>query len=99
LTPTTYPRSASGYYRVEAMWKSNQRVIEPDSFQPQVMVDLQNYPMKPVPLVQDRWEAFVPVPADKDYINYRYKFDFMQDGFHKPQGNSLMSSVYQLHVQ
>ena len=99
LTPTQYPRSASGYYRVEAMWKSNQRVIQPDSFKPLVVVDLQIYPMQPVPLVQDRWEAYVPVPADKDFVRFQYKFDFMEFAFGKPHWDSLKSAEYQLQVK
>jgi uncharacterized protein YceK len=99
LTPTQYPRDASGYYRVEAMWKSNQRVIKPDSFKPLVVVDLQTYPMRPVPLVQDRWEAFIPVPPDKDLVRYHYKFDFMEGAFGKPKGDSLMSAPYQLNIK
>jgi uncharacterized protein YceK len=99
LTPTQYPRDASGYYRVEAMWKSNQRVIRPDSFKPLVVVDLQNYPMRPVPLVKDRWEAFIPVPPDKDFVRFHYKFDFTDDAFGKPKGDSLMSAPYQLGIK
>jgi hypothetical protein len=99
LTPTHYPRDASGYYRVEAMWKSNQRVIRPDSFKPLVVVDLQTYPMRPVPLVRDRWEAFIPVPPDKDVVRFHYKFDFTDDAFGKPKGDSLMSSLYQLNIK
>jgi hypothetical protein len=99
LTPTQYPRDPSGYYRVEAMWRSRRAVIEPDSFKPLVVVDLQNYPMRPVPLVQDRWEAYVPIPADKGFINYHYKFDFMENDFRKPNPNSLMSGEYQLMIK
>ena len=99
LTPTQYPRDASNYYRVEAMWKSNQRVIQPHSFKPLVVVDLQTYPMHPVPLVQDRWEAFIPVPPDQNVVRYHYKFDFMEDAFHKPKGDSLMSAPYQLNIK
>jgi uncharacterized protein YceK len=99
LTPTQYPRDASGYYRVEAMWKSNQRVIRPNSFKPLVVVDLKTYPMQPVPLVKDRWEAFLPVPPDKDVVRYHYKFDFMEDAFGKPKGDSLMSAPYQLNIK
>ena len=99
LTPTQYPRDASGYYRVEAMWKSNQRVVRSDSFKPLVVVDLQTYPMRPVPLVKDRWEAFIPVPPDKDVVRYHYKFDFMDYAFGKPKGDSLMSAPYQLNIK
>jgi hypothetical protein len=99
LTPTQYPRDASGYYRVEAMWMSKKRVIQPESFKPLVVVDLQTYPMRPVPLVQDRWEAFIPVPADKDFVRYHYKFDFMDYAFGKPKGDSQNSPPYQLTIK
>jgi hypothetical protein len=99
LTPTEYPRSANGFYRVEAMWRSNRAVIRPDSFKPLVVVGFQDYPMRPVPLVEDRWEAFIPVPADQNYIHYHYKFDFMDDAFGKPKADSLMSASYGLAVK
>jgi uncharacterized protein YceK len=99
LTPTEYPRSANGYYRVEAMWKSNRSVIRTNSFKPLVVVDLQTYPMRPVPLVEDRWEAFVPIPAGENNIHYHYKFDFVDDGWNKPKADSLMSATYSLNVK
>jgi uncharacterized protein YceK len=100
LTPTQYPRDASGYYRVEAMWQSRKAVIEPGTFKPLVVVEFQTYPMRPVPLVEDRWEAFIPVPADKDFIRYHYKFDFMEDAFgNKPKADSLMSAPYQFNIK
>ena len=55
--------------------------------------------MRPVLLVLNRWEAFIPVPADKDFILYHYKFDFMDYAFGKPKGDSLMSSTYQLNIK
>jgi hypothetical protein len=99
LTPSQYPRSASGYYRVEAMWSSKRSVIEPDSFKPLVVVGFQTYPMRRVPLVEDRWEAFIPVPASEGYVHYHYKFDFMDASFGKPKPDSLMSGTYQLSVK
>ena len=99
LTPTEYPRSASGYYRVEAMWKSRQAVIRPNSFKPLVVIEFQTYPMRPVSLVEDRWEAFIPVQPNQNFVRYHYKFDFLDDAFGKPKGDSLMSGPYQLHVK
>jgi uncharacterized protein YceK len=98
LTPSQYPRDPSGYYRVEAEWNSSEEAVRPDSFKPVVLIDFNAYPMRPVPLVEDRWEAFIPVPNDKDFILYRYKFDFAEDALFKPRQNSLMSSSYELHV-
>jgi hypothetical protein len=100
LTPTQYPRDSSGYYRVEAMWKSRREVIRPGTFKPVVVVEFQTYPMRPVPLVSDRWEAYIPIPADKDFVHYHYKFDFQDDVFGgKPKGDSLNSAPYQLHIK
>ena len=58
LTPSKYQRDASGFYRVEAEWKSSRQVIRPESFEPLVVVNFDTYPMRPVALVQDRWEAY-----------------------------------------
>ncbi len=98
LTPSQYPRDPSGFYRVEAEWKSSRQAILPDSFQPLVMIGFNTFPMRPVPVVQDRWEAYVPVPADKDFVLYRYKFDFLVNSISKPHPDSLMSPEYTLKV-
>jgi uncharacterized protein YceK len=100
LTPSHYPRDPSGYYRVEAAWYSQRSAIRPGSFKPLVVVGgFSAFPMQPVPLVQDRWEAYIPVPADQDMILYHYKFDFMDDAFGGPHPNSLMSSDYELKIK
>lgn len=99
LTPSEVSRDASGYYHVEAMWQTKRAVVRPGSFKPLVIVDMQAYPMQPVPLVQDRWEAFIPIPSDKDYVHYHYKFDFMDDSFGKPKPDSLMSPSYTLSIK
>jgi uncharacterized protein YceK len=98
LTPSQYPRDPSGFYRVEAQWKSNRSAILADSFQPLVVVGFDTLPMRPVPVVQDRWEAFVPVSADKDYVLYRFKFDYQVNAISKPRPDSLMSPEYTLKI-
>ena len=99
LTPSQYPRDPSGLYRVEAEWKSDRDTILPGSFQPLVMIGFDTYPMHPVPVVQDRWEALIPVPADKEYILYRYRFDYAVNAISKPHPDSLMSSEYTLPIR
>jgi hypothetical protein len=98
LSPAHYPRSENGYYRVEASWKSNQQTIREDSFQPQVVVGLQKYPMHPVALVQDRWEAYIPVPATQSEAVYHYQFDYLKNAFHRPQPDSKQSAEYTLKI-
>ena len=100
LTPSHYPRDPSGFYRVEAAWYSQKEVIIPGSFKPLVVVGgFDAFPMQPVPLVQDRWEAFVPVSADKDLILYHYKFDFVEKAIGGKRPNSLMSPDYELKIK
>ena len=96
LTPSRYPRNDTGYYRVEAVWKSDRQAVRDDSFQPIVVVGSQTYPMRPVPLVADRWEAFIPLSADKDSIHYYFKFDYLVNKLHGPQPDSLKSADYSL---
>jgi len=54
--------------------------------------------MRPVALVHDRWEAYIPVPPEKDSVLYRYKFDFMVNSISKPHADSLMSPEYDLKI-
>jgi hypothetical protein len=100
LAPSHYPRDPSGYYRVEAQWTTHRTVVRPDSFKPLVVINGANtYPMQPVPLVSQRWQAFIPVPPDQDMVLYHYKFDFLDDTFDGPRPNSLMSRDYELHIK
>jgi hypothetical protein len=98
LTPTRYTRDPSGFYRFEAEWRSNRQAIRQDSFKPVVVINNDTVPMRPVPLVQDRWEAFVPVPPGAAAIRYHYKFDFMVNAVSAPRPDSLMSAEYQLKI-
>jgi hypothetical protein len=100
LAPSHYQREPSGYYRVEAEWSTRREVVRPDSFKPLVVVNgVETYPMQRVPLVADRWQAYIPVPANQDMILYHYKFDFLDDAFGGPRPNSIMSRDYELHVK
>jgi len=98
LTPESYVRDPSGIYRVEAEWHSDRQAIRGDSFKPLVVVETNTYPMRPVPLVQDRWEGFISVPADQDLIHYHYKFDFMINTVSEARPDSLMSPDYPLRI-
>jgi hypothetical protein len=98
LTPSQVPRDPSGLYRVEAAWRSDRDDIKPVSFQPLIVVGFDTYPMRPVAVVQDRWEGFIPVPADKDFVLYRFKFDYEVYAISKPRPDSLMSPEYTLKI-
>lgn len=98
MTPSRYPRSENGYYRVEAQWNSNSEAIRGNSFQPTVVVGLTNYPMTRVPLVQDRWEAYIPAPAGENEIVYHFRFDYTMNGFYHPKQGSADSPDYTLKI-
>jgi uncharacterized protein YceK len=100
LTPSQYPRDPSGYYRVEAEWYSNRQAVLQDSFQPLVVVNgLDTFPMQAVPLVDDRWQAYIPVPSDKDMVLYHFKFDFRENAIGGTRPNSMMSRDFELHIK
>ena len=98
LTPSQQPRNATGLYPVEAAWESRQQSIRPDSFKPSVMVGLESYPMRKTRLMKNRWETLVPVPPNKNAINYRFKFDFEYNAIPQPRPNSKLSREYRLEI-
>lgn len=99
LTPRTLPRSADGLYTIEARWDSDQRSIRDDSFTPSVLVGTEFHPMHRTPLTPSRWEAVVPVPADQQFLNYRFKFDYLYNGIPKRREDSRLSPNYQIEIQ
>ena len=98
LTPSDFPRSNSGLYRVEAAWQSNQKSIRLDSLQPMVIIRETQFPMQPVPFADDRWETMVPVPADADVIYYQFKFNYLYDAIPQPLSNSKRSEEFRLDI-
>jgi hypothetical protein len=98
LTPSRLYRSSDGTYRVEAAWRTSERAIRPETIKPLVMVGMQTYPMHPELVVTDRWEAFVPVPADQQLTHYRFKFDFLRDVVSAPVADSKLSPSYTLEI-
>jgi len=98
LTPSRYTRSENGYYRVEAEWKSNEQAIRSDSFEPQVVIGLDKYPMHAVGLVEDRWEAYIPIPPSQEETVYHYQFDYLKNAFRQPKPDSKQSAEYTLKI-
>jgi hypothetical protein len=99
MTPGEQPRNADNLYPVEVAFNSSQQSLRWDSVRPYVVVHGQEFPMRPVPIVQNRWEGLVPVPAGENSVTYRFKFDFLYNSFgKKPQPDSSWSPVYSLKV-
>lgn len=98
LTPSDFPRSGSGFYRVEAAWRSNQRSIREETLEPAVIIGMMRYPMQPVPYTERRWETMIPVEPEQEVVYYRFQFDFIQNAIPKGRPNSKRSPEYQLNI-
>ena len=99
LTPGEQPRNANNLYPVETSFDSRQQSLRWDSIKAFVLVNGQPLPLRPVPLVKNRWEGVVPLPPGASTVNYRFKFDYLYNKFGSaPQPNSVTSKIYTLKV-
>ena len=98
LTPSRLPRKDNGQYSFGVEWNSRQKSLIRDSIQAYVVVGLDQFPMQRTPMLTNRWETLVPVPADKNIVTYRYKFDYEYRGFSNRKLDSKLSKHYQLFI-
>jgi len=98
MTPSQTQRVSTGLYPISAAWDSSQQSVVSDSIQAYVLVGTNLYPMQRTPLVRERWETVVPVPPDKDILNYQIKFDYQYLAIPNRKANSMLSNPYQLRI-
>jgi len=99
VTPLQQPRNPNNLYPVEVIFNSSQQSLRWDSIQPFVLVGGELYPMRPVPMMKNRWEGFVPVPSSANNVDYRFKFDYEYNNFGtEPKPNSAFSPEYKLLI-
>jgi hypothetical protein len=98
LTPLQQPRNANNLYAVEVAFNSRQQTLRWETIQPQVVVGKDFYPMHPTPLMKNRWEALIPVPAGAGLVHYQYKFEFEYNALGKPKADSANSPTYTLKI-
>lgn len=98
LTPQQQERNASNSYRVEVALGTRQATLRWESIRPSIIVGTEAYPMQPTPMMTNRWEGLLPVPAGTDLVRYRYKFDFNSNAFGKPKADSAISEEYVLRI-
>jgi hypothetical protein len=99
LTPQIQERNAANQYPVEAALECSRQSLRWGSIQPKIIVGNQSYQMNPTPLMTNRWEGFVPVPAGTAVVRYHYKFDFQYNAFGKPKADSAVSPEYTLRIK
>jgi hypothetical protein len=64
-----------------------------------VLVNGELYPMRPVPMMPNRWEGLVPVPPSADGLSYRFKFDYQYNNLGTPpKPDSAFSPEYKLKI-
>ena len=99
LTPTQLPRNVTGLYQIEMALDTSQHTLRVDSIAPHVVVGFESYPMRPTLKMSNRWEALVPIPADKSSIDYHFKVDYEYNKFGTPGQGSLRSGEYKLAIK
>jgi hypothetical protein len=99
LTPQLRTRNADNQYLVEASFNSRQQTVRWQSIRPQIVVGTDLYPMRPTPLMTNRWEGYLPVPRGTSQVRYHYKFDFEYNKMGKPGSDTALSPEYILRIQ
>ena len=99
VTPLQQPRNANNLYPVEVIFTSNQQALRWESLKPFVLVNGDLYPLRPVPVVPNRWEGFVPVPPTANSVTYRFKFEYLYNNVGtEPKPSSAFSPQYNLKI-
>lgn len=99
LTSSRAKRSPNNLYLIEYAWSSNQQSVRPDSITPYVVVGPDTYPMRKVPKMKNRWEAYVPVPPTQKSLLYHIKVDYEYNAFGKRGKDSIKTEEYKLTIE
>lgn len=99
LTPTRTKRTANNLYLIEYEWRSNQQSLRPESVTPYVVVGTQLHPMRRIPKMKNRWEAYIPATRDQKSILYHIKVDYEYNDFGKRSKGSIKSDEYKLNIE
>jgi hypothetical protein len=99
LTPLQQTRDSQNLYKVEVAIASRQQTLRWQSIKPQIIVGTESYPMRPTPLMTNRFEGLIPVPSSVNTVQYHYKFDFEYNAFGPPRPDSAISPAYTLRIK
>src|SRR5581483_3017 len=98
LTPQVESRNANGLYPVEAELNTRQQSLRWETIQPSVLVGTESFPMRPTPLMTNRWETLIPMPPGQHSVIYRIRFDYAVNTFGPPKAESTVSKPFRLQV-
>ena len=99
LTSTKAKRSPNNLYLIEYEWRSNQQSMRADSITPYVIVGTDVYPMRRIPKMKNRWEAYVPASPTQKSITYHIKVDYEYNDFGKRGKGSIRTEEYKLYIE
>lgn len=98
LTPAKQVRNETGLYPVEVAFSTRKQSIRPESVKPSVLVGNDVYPMRKTPLVNNRWETLVPVPPNKNGIDYHFQFYYEYNAIPQVRPGTLLSREYHMDI-
>jgi hypothetical protein len=98
LTPTRQVRTPDNSYPVEFQLNTRQQSLRWHTIKPYILVGNEQLPMRPTPLMKNRWEGLVPVPAGANRVEYRYKIEYDYNAFGARKSDSALSPKYELKV-
>jgi len=98
LTPRSQPRNESGSYPVEFTWTSRQTALRQDTVRPKVQIGTNYYAMKRIAQLANRWETLIPVAPGTNFVNYRFRVDYLYNSIPVAREDSRVSPLFQLHV-
>src|SRR5579859_2340990 len=99
LTAKQTFRNANGLYPVEVALSSRQQTLRWPTIKANAVMENNTFTMRLTPLMTNRWETLIQVPADKNVVYFRFKFDYMYDAFASPgRMDSLLSPIYRLQI-
>jgi hypothetical protein len=80
LTPTSLPENPSQIYTFTLRVHTNSNTVDPASITPHIVLDGQNFAMKPSPLGQGIYEFEYQLPPGRDKLAYYYLVDYSVQG-------------------
>jgi len=98
LSANYQTRRADGLYPVAVMFDTRQQSLRWDTLKPAVIAGREVYPMHSMPLMSNRWETLLPVPAGVNEVKYRYKIDWQYNAIPEPRTDSMQSQPQTLHI-
>lgn len=99
ITATSQPRNPNNQYLIEFQWNTTEQSVIPDSIQPYVVTGFDTYEMRPVMRMTNRWEAYVPIPADKKVLVYSFKVEYETRAFGGAKKRAKNSEEYKLYIK